>query len=332
MPRTDLEATLPDPVILTIGRLNLDLYVEEPGRPIRDATTYRASVGGSPANIAIVARRLGIPSAVLSATGKDHSGEFVRAELSRFGVDTRFLVESVEGATSLALLATIEPDVGERQFYRSDPADTHVGSDIVESLPWGSLRSILVSADALARGPMAETAVEVARRAIERDITVWWDLDLRPSSWPQPRQYHNTVPASVDGRSAVIGTEEEFAAFLGVDRFTPSSFADALAEHQLGTVVLKRGPKGAILFLDGEQAVDVPARTTTPACTVGGGDAAAGALVAARVAGQPWQQALELAMESAARTVEQPYCSSGFPTPANLGIQPLAPAVQAGAR
>ena len=38
--------------------------------------------------------------------------------------------------------------------------------------------------------------------------------------------------------------------------------------------------------------------------------------MAARMAGRTWPQSMELAMKAAAWTVSQPYCSTGFPTPA----------------
>lgn len=321
-----------EPAVLTVGRVNFDLYVADAAVSIEDATSYVASVGGSPANIAMVARGLGIPSAVLSATGRDETGRFVRAELQRHGVSTRWLAESPAGVTSLALLATLTPDSGERQFYRRDPADATVAPDVVAILPWASLRAVLVSADALAMTPMAQTAAAVAHTAADRHLQVWWDLDLRPSSWTSASRYHDTVPTSVDGSSVVIGTEEEFAAFFDLDEFTLDAFQTGIRDHRLTTAVLKRGPRGATLFLDGAAVLDVPARATDPVCTVGAGDATAGALLAARIAGRTWPHAMELAMDAAAWTVQQRYCSTGFPTAADLGIDPLVPAAEVGLR
>jgi 5-dehydro-2-deoxygluconokinase len=321
-----------EPAILTVGRVNFDLYVADAGVSIENATSYVASVGGSPANIAMVARRFGIPSAVLSATGSDDTGRFVRSQLQREGVSTRWLAESPTGSTSLALLATLGPDRGERQFYRRSPADATVEPGVVARLPWASLRAVVVSADALAMTPMAQTAAAVAQTALDRHLQVWWDLDLRPSSWTSSRPYRDTVPTIVDGGSVVIGTEEEFAAFFGLGEFTLDAFKAGIRDRRLTTVVLKRGPRGAALFLDGEAVLDVPARATDPVCTVGAGDATAGALLAARIAGRTWPQALDLAMDAAAWTVQQPYCSTGFPTAAELGIDPLVPAAEVGLR
>lgn len=323
----------PEPcVVLTVGRANMDLYVSATGVPIADATEYIASVGGSPANIAIVARRLGLSTAILSATGADFNGQFVRNQLRRHGVNTDWVLESPDGATSLALLSTLGVDRGERQFYRDDPADTHVDPSVVEDLPWSSLRAVVLSADALATGPMADTVAAVAHAAFDHGIEVWWDLDLRPNSWADARAYSAVVAAQVDRRAVVIGTEEEFAAFLDIEELSIDQFERAIRERGLTTAILKRGAKGATLYVDGSSAIEVAALSAEPVCTVGAGDATAGALVAARIAGKTWEQALNLAMVVAAWTVGQPYCSTGFPTPEDLGIEPLVPAVQAGVR
>ena len=116
------------------------------------------------------------------------------------------------------LLATLDPDRGERQFYRDNPADFYVVPTVVDALPWESLRAVVVSADALAAGHMASTAAVVAQTAADRGVQVWWDLDLRSTSWTG-RKYADVVPVAVEGTAVVVGTEEEFAAFLDIEQF-----------------------------------------------------------------------------------------------------------------
>jgi sugar/nucleoside kinase (ribokinase family) len=317
-------ATAPacSPLLLTVGRINLDLYVDALGVPMADATGFRASVGGSPTNIAIVAQRLGLPSAVLSATGDDFAADLVVTQLARFGVDTRWVQRSSEGATSLALLATLAPDVGERQFYRHDPADAHLDPGIVGSLPWESLRMVVLSADALAAGSTPSTIAAVAERAARHGIPVWWDLDLRPSSWASLDRYADAVAPMLTGASGVIGTAEEFAALYRLTADDHASIREAVQHSGFSDSVFKLGARGAVWWHDGRE-IHAPAATSEPVCTVGGGDATAGGLIAGRLAGLSRADALRLAMRVAAHTVQRPFCSTGFPTPSELGIEPL---------
>lgn len=311
------------PQLLTVGRINMDLYVDQLGVPIAEATSFRASVGGSPTNTAIVAQRLGMPAAVLSATGSDYAGELVVNQLADFGVSTAWVQRLPSGSTSLALLATLSADEGERQFYRDDPADAKVDAAIVPDLPWDSLRVVALSADALARGSMAETVAAVAKEAGRRGVPVWWDLDLRPSSWPDRATYAKTVRPAIAGATVVIGTEDEFAHLVDQDLADATTIRTAAQESRVQDVVLKLGSAGAMLISEAEPDLTVGAVSAAPVCTVGGGDATAGTLVAARSAGLSWKESLELSMRVAGWTVEQPFCSTGFPNLCDLGLDPL---------
>ncbi|MTD54368.1 carbohydrate kinase family protein [Amycolatopsis pithecellobii] len=312
------------PRLLTVGRMNLDLYAKELGVRMADATSFRASIGGSPTNIAIVAQRLGLPSAVLSAVGADFTGQLLRNQLAATGVRTDWVFTRA-GATSLALLATVAADQGERQFYRHDPADSHVEPSVVPQLPWGSLEAIAVSADAIARGEMAETVRAVCAEADRLAIGVWWDLDLRPSTWPDLSEYARANRALVYGASVLIGTEAEFAALFGLAADDITGVEKTLGTAPFPLVVLKRGAQGASLLVDGKEEISVPAHAVSPVCTVGGGDATAGSLIAARLAGFGWGDSLRLAMRVAGWTVEQPFCSTGFPALSDIGMSALDP-------
>lgn len=320
MPQIDQVGGSPGPLILTVGRVNLDLYVKHQGISIAEATTFVASVGGSPTNIAIAAQLLGVPSALLSAEGGDHVGALVRAQLTQFGVDTRWLKTIPTGATSLALLATLQPDVGERQFYRHQAADTLLQSDVVAELPWDSLHAVALSGDALAQGTTPHAVAAVAQETIRRGIELWWDLDLRPSSWSNdPDRYGRTLLPALSGASAVIGTEEEFSKLLGVTE--TEALIGRVRALGIPATVVKLGSRGALLIRPGLDEMKFESRAACPVSTVGGGDSVAGALLAAHVSGLSWPEAMELAMAAAAWTVDHPYCSSGFPTGAQLSFQ-----------
>jgi sugar/nucleoside kinase (ribokinase family) len=312
-----------EPVLLTVGRINFDLYAEQLGVTMERATSFRASVGGSPTNIAIVATRLGVPSAVLSAEAGDLTGAAVRYQLNGFGVDTRWLYTVPHAVTSLAVLSTPAPDAGERQFYRSNPADTLLDLAVLEDIPWNSLRAVVLSGDSLSSGTTPQVVHRLAIQAAHRGIDVWWDLDLRPSSWSDaPQRYAAEVLPALSQAQVVIGTEEEFTALL--PDVAPEYLVASIRALDLPVVVLKLGPQGALLMRKGENDIHVPSYAVTPVSTVGGGDSAAGALIAGRIHKLSWRDSLELAMRTAAWTVQQPYCSTGFPTAEQIGLPATA--------
>lgn len=308
----------PDPVLLAVGRLNLDLFGVETGVPMAEVRSFRASVGGSPTNIAIAARRLGVAAAVLTAAGTDPAGDLVVRQLAATGVDTRWVRRLTRGSTSMALLATVSPDDGERQFYRDDPSDVHLDPSHARDLPWSSLLLVVLSADALARGTTPGLVAAVSAEARQRGVPVWWDLDLRESNWTSLDHFGEVVRPALDGSTVVLGTEAEFAALLGLPPDDLPAVHRGVRDLDLALVILKTGPEGAVLLARGAAPVHVPASVVSPVCTVGGGDALAGGLVRARLAGESWLDALAYAMRVAGWTVGRPGCSEGFPSQEDL--------------
>src|SRR6478735_1335119 len=89
-PEGDLTTTQPFDV-LAIGRSGVDIYPLQTGLGLEDVETFGKFLGGSAANVAVAAARLGNAAALISGVGDDPFGRFVRAELNRLGVDNLFV-------------------------------------------------------------------------------------------------------------------------------------------------------------------------------------------------------------------------------------------------
>ena len=113
--------------LITVGRVNMDLFSRDIGAEFADITSFDAMVGGSPSNIAIATSRLGLRSVAFTGVGDDRVGEFVLRYLRDEGVVTDFAVVKPGKLTSLALLGVQPPDRFPLSFYREDPADIHHG-------------------------------------------------------------------------------------------------------------------------------------------------------------------------------------------------------------
>jgi 5-dehydro-2-deoxygluconokinase len=308
---------VPDVDLLTIGRVNFDLYAQQAGVHFTDVAGWDAMVGGSPANVAIAATRLGVRSAILTAVGEDLVGDWVLRALAREGVETAYVARKRGPHTSLALRAQLAPD-HPLAFYRHDPADIHLTVEEAAAVSLEGLRAVLASADAFARGSMADACAAVLPRARERGTPVYMDLDLREVNWPDLGAYAATVGEAIEHAGVVIGTEAEYAALLGL---APSADAQPVAEavearisRSSGRVVIvKQGERGATAFV-GAESVPIPAFPVVEASTVGAGDSFAAGLVCARLRGMEWAEAGRFASACAAITVSRLGCSSGFPT------------------
>ena len=104
--------------LLVYGDIGIDIHIRTTFQPKigEDAKVENILFrpGGSAANCAAVAARLGIPTSFIGFIGKDHYGKTIKEDLKNLGVCTKNLF-SVEGDTGVTI-AVREP-LGERTFY-----------------------------------------------------------------------------------------------------------------------------------------------------------------------------------------------------------------------
>src|SRR5919201_6339012 len=118
-----------------MGRSSSDLYSNDIGAPFPEITSFGAYVGGSPTNISVGTRRLGLRSAVLTAVGEDPVGDFLLHFLQREGVETRFVPRKPGKRTSAVVLGIEPPDRFPLVFYRDNCADIELTIDDVLASP-----------------------------------------------------------------------------------------------------------------------------------------------------------------------------------------------------
>ena len=105
--------------VLTVGRVGVDLYPEQPG-PLAEVRTFAKSLGGTATNVAVGAARLGRRSAVLTKVGADGFGTYVRQALTGFGVDATWVGTEPTLHTPVVFCELDPPEDPPLLFYR-DP-------------------------------------------------------------------------------------------------------------------------------------------------------------------------------------------------------------------
>ena len=80
------------PEVLTFGRSGVDIYPLQTGVGLEDVETFGKFLGGTAANVAVAASRLGRRAAIITGVGDDPFGRYVRRELRRLGVDDAHVV------------------------------------------------------------------------------------------------------------------------------------------------------------------------------------------------------------------------------------------------
>jgi DNA-binding MurR/RpiR family transcriptional regulator/sugar/nucleoside kinase (ribokinase family) len=150
--------------------------------PLEDVSTFARYLGGSPANTAVGAARLGLAVAMISRVGDEQNGRFVRATLEREGVDVSQVTTDPQRLTALVFLAIRGPDDFPHIFYRDNCATWRSRHrhrrGVRRALPCGARLGHAPSRE----GPRA--ACERARRrprGPRRSVVL--DIDYRPVLW-----------------------------------------------------------------------------------------------------------------------------------------------------
>ncbi len=317
--------------LVTVGRVNMDLYSQDVGAPFADITGFDAMVGGSPSNIAIATSRLGLRSIALTAVGDDRVGDFVLRYFRDEGVVTDFVARKPGKLTSLALLGVEPPSHFPLSFYREDPADIHLTVDDVDAVPLAEVRAMQLSGNAYSRGTCADATRYATEQARALGLTSFIDLDLRPTDWSHPRAFGITMRSVLPLVDIAIGTEEEFYAALmpepeavmagaavpAADHATLDDRVSGLLDQGVTAVALKRGARG-VSILHGGARLDVPSFPVDVVNTVGAGDAFASGLIRSHLAGWEWRRAARFANACGAIEVTRHGCSAAFPTEAEV--------------
>ena len=312
--------------VITIGRSSIDLYANDIGKPFVDIESFAAYVGGSPTNIAVGTRRLGLRTALLTAVGHDPVGDFILNFLQSEGVDTSYIPRKAGRRTSAVLLGIEPPDRFPLVFYRDNCADIALDIDDIMNTPIAQARVVEVSGTALSQEPSRSAvflAVEQAQRA---GAQVVLDIDFRADQWHDPRAFGVTTRALLPLVDVALGTEEEVNAAMLQDpeqiRISHSQMSapeisgdlDAnvrqLLERGPEALVVKRGAQGATIFLQDGDVIDAPGFPVEVFNVLGAGDAFASGFIYGLVKGWNWYRAARMGNACGAIVVTRHGCAN----------------------
>ena len=312
-----------------MGRSCMDLYSNDVGADFVDIKSFAAYVGGSPTNMSVGCRRLGLKSALLTAFGEDLVGDFVVHFLKKEGVNVQFSPRKPGRHTSLVLLGIEPPDKFPLVFYRDNCADTALEIKDVWAAPVADTLIFQFAGTNLSKDPGHSATLYGAELAKKAGTTVVLDLDFRPDQWSDPRAYGAAVRSALPYVDIILGTEDEVNAAMLTDpqavRMTDSQLTDArvignTAEHarallEKGPRVLveKRGKHGCRVHQRAGAPEDIPGFAVTVQNILGAGDAFGAGFLYGIVKGWDLGKACRLGNACGAMVASRHGCSVSMP-------------------
>ncbi len=315
--------------LISIGRSSVDLYGEQVGGRLEDMATFSKAVGGSPTNIAIGTARLGLKSGLITRVGDEHMGRFIREQLEREGVNTQGVHTDKDRLTALVILGIRDDKQFPLIFYRDNCADNALDESDIDEALIASSRSVVVTGTHFAKANTAAAQKLAMQYAKKHGGKIAIDIDYRPNLWglaghgAGEERYIKSgdVTAHLQPILAdcdlIVGTEEEIMIAGGED--TPLAALKAVRRHSTGTIVMKRGPMGCVVFPgaipdDIEEGIKGPGYPVEVYNVLGAGDAFMSGFLRGWLRDEPIETCCAFANAGGAFAVSRLLCSVEYPT------------------
>lgn len=299
------------PEVLTIGRCGVDVYPLEVGVGLAEVETFQRFLGGSPTNVAVAAARYGHSAAVITATGDDPFGQFIRTELVRLGVDASQVGTIRDVPTPVTFCEIFPPDTFPLYFYREPKApdlsltiaDIDMGTVLESEIFW-------LTTTGLSQEPSRAAHLAALRERGRKAFTIL-DLDYRPMFWSNRTDAHDQIQLALPYVNVAIGNVDECLTAVG--ETDPMKAAQALLDQGVDLAIVKQGPRG-VLGMTASEVVEVPVHPVQVLNGLGAGDSFGGAICHGLLSGWSLTQMLEFANVAGAIVASRLECSTAMPT------------------
>ncbi|MGF6222342.1 carbohydrate kinase family protein [Pseudomonas frederiksbergensis] len=260
---------------LVCGEALFDFFSENDVNAQASKVNYKAIAGGSPFNVAVGLRRLGIDVALFAGLSSDYLGRRLQQVLQEEGVRPDYL-QDFDAPTTLAMVAVGADGSPHYSFRGEGCADRQLLPGHLPELG-AEVRGLHIGSFSLVVQPIADTLLALVRRESGKRLI---SLDPNVRLNPQPnielwRERINTLVEHAD----LIKVSDEDLNLLYPER-DPQSVIHGWLEHRCQLVFLTRGGQGATVFSRRHGSWSAPACAVVMADTVGAGDTFQAALIA----------------------------------------------------
>jgi fructokinase len=260
----------PLPLVAVAGEVLVDLVPAEGGG------LFRATPGGSPANVAVGLHRLGMPVRLVARLASDPMGRLLRRHLETNGLDLGHVVAAAE-PTSLAIVSVEEDGTVAYDFRVDGTADWQWTDAELADVVDGDVAALHVGSLAMALEPGASALRRLVERARD-EVTITFDPNVRPLLMGRREDVVTRVEALVALTDVVKASAEDLVWLHPAD--TPAVVAMRWLGLGPSLVAITLGPDGVIAVGSAAGPMERPAVPVTVVDTVGAGDAFMAALVA----------------------------------------------------
>lgn len=260
---------------LVCGEALFDFFSENDASGLASKVNFKAIAGGSPFNVAVGLRRLGVDAALLAGLSTDYLGRQLLQVLQEEGVRTDYLLDFA-APTTLAMVAVGANGSPHYSFRGEGCADRQL---LPEHLPQlgPEVHGLHIGSFSLVVQPIADTLLALVRRESGKRL-ISLDPNVRLNPEPNIELWRSRIATLVENADLIKVSDEDLS--LLYPEQDPARVVDGWLQHRCQLVFLTRGGGGATVFSRVYGSWSVPACEVKIADTVGAGDTFQAAVIA----------------------------------------------------
>jgi fructokinase len=260
---------------LVCGEALFDFYSENDASGLASKVNFKAIAGGSPFNVAVGLRRLGVDAALLTGLSTDYLGRRLLQVLQDEGVCQDYLLDFA-APTTLAMVAVGANGSPQYSFRGEGCADRQLQLEHLPTLG-PEVRGLHIGSFSLVVQPIADTLLALVRRESGKRL-ISLDPNVRLNPEPDIDLWRNRIATLVELADLIkVSDEDLHLLYPGQD---PAQVIEGWLQHRCQLVFLTRGGEGASVFSRAHGSWSTPASAVKIVDTVGAGDTFQAALIA----------------------------------------------------
>jgi fructokinase len=280
-----------------VGEVLIDFIGHQNDVLINETRDYHRYLGGSPANVAMNCKRLGLNSTMVSAVGNDGFGEYIFKRLEEVGINPENIKKLDNKSTSVIFVSKSN---GTPDFIPYRDADCSISEDQITDEMLSQTKIYHTTCFALSKKPAQTTILNKAEEAFKKGCKLSIDLNYAKELWNSKEEALDVIKTYCKFNPLIKISEDDMLRLFEKELPHQEIFNFF---HNLGVeiVCLTLGSKGVKLAQLSKEIIHLPAiKIENVMDTTGAGDAFWSGFLFAYIKEKPIQKCLQVALKLAA--------------------------------
>lgn len=256
--------------ILCVGEVLIDFIGHQEDSLIDTTRDYHRYFGGSPANVTLNCKRLGLHSVMIASVGNDGFGRYIIQKLEEMDIETSKINQLANYNTSVIFISKSKatPD-----FIPYRAADYCIYEHQIDRKLLSETKIFHTTSFALSKNPAQETILKKAAEAFELGCKLSIDVNYSEKLWSNKEEALNVLKAYCHFNPLIKISEDDMTRLFNEDCSHEQLF-DFFHKEGADIVCLTLGSKGVILSEKNKNKIQKSAiKVENILDTTGAGDA-----------------------------------------------------------